>query len=84
MEFVFDKNDQFVKLKYQYYTEADVDNTEYMNLWNQGFRRASMRVNAYFRTNAQIDNSALCPCGSGKSFEKCCKGRLNQIIGLHE
>jgi len=80
LEFTFDKHNQLISLKHHLCTQAEINDTEYEKLWRQGRDRASMRVKNYLKDNAHIENSDLCPCGSGRTYEKCCRGRLNQMI----
>ena len=35
----------------------------------------NLKQEPYRRTNRKIGVNELCPCGSGKKFKKCCKGK---------
>jgi len=77
LDFLFDSNGQFVSFKYMQYTIADIEETERKMLWDMGKERAALRLHTYLKQHNQINLSDICPCGSGKTYQECCKNRLN-------
>lgn len=73
----FDSNRQFTSFSCKQYTIADIDPAERKTLWDMGRERATLRLRTYLKQHKQINSSDICPCGSGKTYQECCKDRLN-------
>ena len=77
LDLLFDANGQFISFKYKQYTITDIDPAEQKILWDMGKERATLRLRTYLKQHKQINPYDICPCGSGKKYQECCKNRLN-------
>ena len=77
LDLLFDANGQFINFKYKQYTITDIDPAEQKMLWDIGKERATLRLHTYLKQHKRINSSDICPCGSGKTYQECCKDRLN-------
>ena len=73
----FDSNRQFTSFSCKQYTIADIDPAERKILWDMGRERATLRLRTYLKQHKQINLYDMCPCGSGKTYQECCKNHLN-------
>lgn len=76
LDFRYDNNGKFIGFAYKQYSISDIHQTERKKLWDMGKERASIRLQAYLKQHKIIDDSDICPCESGKTYEKCCKMHL--------
>lgn len=77
LDLLFDANGQFISFSYKQYTIADIDPAERKILLDMGRERATLRLYTYLKQHKHINSSDMCPCGSGKTYQECCKDRLN-------
>ena len=80
LDFCFDHGNRLITFKLVQYTSTDVKQSEVQKLMDMGKERATMRLRMYIKEHGEISPSGACPCGSGKTYQECCKDRLIQQI----